>query len=102
GLPATEPEAAAGRLVDRAGRALDELDRRLVALAPRLPPRDQAVLLQKDRARRRLPFEQQRDPPRHVEAGALIVEPDDLVAEVLLCELPAARRRRQRDHRIRV
>ena len=48
----------------------------------------------------RVLLEQEGDPARHVEPGPLVVEPDRLVAERLGRELPAARRRGQRDHRV--
>jgi len=58
------------------------------------------VLLEQDGARLRIGLEQLRDPARHGEAGALVVEPDDLVAERLLGEPPPVGRGRERDHSI--
>ena len=86
-----EPEAAAGGSSIARGSARDELDRRLVALLAGLAPGDEPVLLEQNGARGRVLVEQPRDPPRHVEAGPLVVEPDDLVAELLLGERAAAR-----------
>src|SRR5262249_57118216 len=92
-----EAEPTARGLLDRMRRARDELDRRLVALSAGLAPRDQTVLLEEDRPGRRVLFEQHPDSARQVEPGSLVVQPDDLVAEVLLREVPPWGRRGQRD-----
>ena len=73
-----------------------------VALLARLAPGDEAVLGEEDRARGRVLVEQLRDPARHVEARPLVVEPDRLVAELLLGEPAPVRRRGERDHRVRM
>ena len=79
-----EPEAPRAGALDRLGGAGDDLDRAPVALLAGLAPGDQAVALQQHGPGRGVGVEQVGDAPGHREARALVVEPDDLVAEGLL------------------
>ena len=95
-------EAPLRDALDRLGGSTDELQRRAVALLARRPPGDEPVPFEQNRPGMRVRLEEQRNATRHVEAGPLVVEPDDLVAERLFGERAPRRSRGQRDHGVRM
>ena len=101
-LRPTQPEARAGRPANRLGGARDDLERCGIALAARLAPGDETVLLEQHGARPRILAQELGNALRHGEAGALVVEPDGLGAERLVGEPPPVRGGGQGDDRVRV
>ena len=100
GPPSPKRGPAARRIAF--GGARDELERRGIALAARLAPGDETVLLEQHGARAGILAQELGNALRHGEAGALVVEPDGLGAERLVGEPPPFRAGGQGDDRVRV